>query len=950
MVVVSREFVGRGNELNIMDRMRTALVEAGVGGAVAVVGEQGIGKSELLRVSLADASGFRLLWGVADEVGQPVPLTLMRQCLAGVDIRSDDRIMGTDWAAGVFASDPVLAETEGLLAAVDRLCAESPVVLVAEDLQWADEATVLAWRKLSRAVSQLPLLLAASFRPESARVDVAKLRRSLAVGGGTVLELGVLAPLDVDVLVEKLVGGRQGEHLAARMRWAGGNPLYVRELADGLVRDGQIRVEAGVAELTGGLTQAHVPEPLSAVIARRLAYLTEDVVAVLGWAAVLGQEFFIADLEIVTERPVGDLVDVITCAETAGVIADAGPRLAFRHGLIWEVLYQQMPTEVRVGMHWQAAQALAAARIAPERVAAQLNAALTQGRELTGGEPPEAVQPWVLDWLVRLSPKLLYAAPRVAADLLRCVLARLAADDPRRGQFETDQLTALFLLGQDANVEQSGRQLLARTSDPNRAGEASWLVAYAMVRAGRVVVASAVLDDARNRAGIGAGLAARLSALQGHILILLGRIDQSARAAQAALSDPAGDPIAPGYAHYVLSSVTYMRRDGQARLRHLDHGLAALSDDAEFTDLRLLLMSQRTNVLADLDRLGEALATGQQAVVLAERAGAPRGKWVRTVLAVNYYTSGRWDDALAVAELAIDSEHTGYAWIYAQAMAGLIAGHRGDLATAADHLSLVPDTAGWVKVAGPQSLHGPMLAWAVVAEQKDPGEAIAALGQCLAATLAELMPNRHVLLPDLTRLALAAGDTGLARAAAHAARQEAQREPLAWKQASADHCRGLVENDLAAVLGAASYAKGARRPLDYGQAMENAAVIAADRGDEALARERAADALDHYTRLGARWDISRASSRLLAHGIGDIQRCDPVRPDVGWDALTPTEVRVAHLVSRGLSNPDIASELNMSRNTVQTHVSHILSKLETRSRTDIRRLAAGARGARSRSA
>jgi DNA-binding CsgD family transcriptional regulator len=64
------------------------------------------------------------------------------------------------------------------------------------------------------------------------------------------------------------------------------------------------------------------------------------------------------------------------------------------------------------------------------------------------------------------------------------------------------------------------------------------------------------------------------------------------------------------------------------------------------------------------------------------------------------------------------------------------------------------------------------------------------------------------------------------------------------------------------------------------------------------------------------------------------------RPDAGWTALTPTEIRVAHLVAQGLSNPDIAAELFLSRNTVQTHVSHILAKLGAPSRVEIIRLAA----------
>jgi DNA-binding CsgD family transcriptional regulator len=428
--------------------------------------------------------------------------------------------------------------------------------------------------------------------------------------------------------------------------------------------------------------------------------------------------------------------------------------------------------------------------------------------------------------------------------------------------------------------------------------------------------------------------------LNGHILAVLGRIDQAVEEACAALAGP-GDPLAQGYAHYVLSSVSYMRRDGHARLGHIDQALAVLGDGTQLTDLRLLLLANRTNVLADLGRRDEALAAGREAVVLGERAGAPRVHWARTMLAITYYTSGLWDDALTETEPAAGGKNSGYIGIYAHALAALIAGHRGDQEGAAEHLSVIPDTAGWVKQAGPQSLHGPMLAWAIMAEQRSgPDGAIAVLAQCLEPKLAELMPTRHVLLPDLTRLALEVGDTGLAHAAADVATQEAQREPLAWKQSAADHCRGLVQGDTQAVLTAADYARAAGRPLEYGQALENAAVVAAADGDEAVARKLAADAVRQYARLGARWDIRRAGVRLRAHGVRQAHRTYRERPAAGWAAFTPTEAKVAHLVAQGLSNPDVAARLFLSRNTVQTHVSHILAKLGARSRVEIIRLAA----------
>ncbi len=123
-------------------------------------------------------------------MGQRFPLSLMAECLGvpGQAVMQQPagaaglpgREAGTGGGLMLLAGDPVLAGIERLLAQVDRLCAVSPVVLVAEDLQWADEASVLVWYRLSRAVGQLPLLLAGSCRPQPGREDLARLRRGLS--------------------------------------------------------------------------------------------------------------------------------------------------------------------------------------------------------------------------------------------------------------------------------------------------------------------------------------------------------------------------------------------------------------------------------------------------------------------------------------------------------------------------------------------------------------------------------------------------------------------------------------------------------------------------------------------------------------------------------------------------------------------------------------------------
>jgi len=95
-----------------------------------------------------------------------------------------------------------------------------------------------------------------------------------------------------------------------------------------------------------------------------------------------------------------------------------------------------------------------------------------------------------------------------------------------------------------------------------------------------------------------------------------------------------------------------------------------------------------------------------------------------------------------------------------------------------------------------------------------------------------------------------------------------------------------------------------------------------------------------YTTLGAAADVARVQAEFRGHGIRRGPHSKHRRADSGWDSLTPTEIKVAAFVEEGLSNPEIAARLLLSRRTVATHVSHILKKLGVNSRTDIAREAA----------
>ncbi len=547
----------------------------------------------------------------------------------------------------------------------------------------------------------------------------------------------------------------------------------------------------------------------------------------------------------------------------------------------------------------------------------------------------------MLDWLGKAAPAVVYRASRVAARLLRAALAGLSEADPRRDDLEMWLLTTEMLLYREDEVQRVGRRLLARTSDPDRAGQVAWIVAYSLMRSGQAAEATELVRQTLARPGISTGQAARLTALPAPHLVALGQTDEAASLATAALgmAQQAGDGPAAGYAWHALACVRASERDSVGVVEHVDQGLVAVGDHPEGMHIRLLLLTNKIATLAELDRSAEAVAIARQALVLAEQAGNPRVHNIRVHLANCYFKAGQWDDAIAEAEQAtLTAEHTNV-HLERHALLALIAGYRGDPDAAAGHLSKITDEQAqephnWTMV--------DLLWWAraVLAEQRgDDAGAIAALGRAMEPDMAGLVPCQYLLLPMLARLALGREQADLAKAAADAAAREAAQEPLPRKVATAGHCQGLLAGDPGPVLAAAAYWDGAGQPLQRAAALEDAAALAAAAGDKAAARAALAQARELYAGLGARWTASRAETRLRALGVRGARAGYRPRPATGWAALTPTEVKVGKLVATGISNPDIAGQLFLSRNTVQTHVSHILAKLGARSRAEIARAA-----------
>src|SRR5439155_23684858 len=197
--------------------------------------------------------------------------------------------------------------------------------------------------------------------------------------------------------------GRPDDGLLRLAEGAAGNPLYVSELVAALARGSRLTVtETGAAELTGG----SAPGSLPAAIADRLGFVAGPVRDVLRAAALLGTDFAVPDLAIVLGRSVANLIPAVDEACAAGVLAESGHGLGFRHPLIRAALYDDMPAPLRAAWHRDAAHALAESDAPPDRVARQMLGA-------TGG-PTEPMDERMLKWLAGAAEPLVSQAPGVA--------------------------------------------------------------------------------------------------------------------------------------------------------------------------------------------------------------------------------------------------------------------------------------------------------------------------------------------------------------------------------------------------------------------------------------------------------------------------------------------------------------------------------------------------------
>ena len=922
--------VGRDGEVG---RLGVALsaVAAGRGGVVWVGGEPGIGKSALVHAGLAGAaaSGVRVFRGVADELTQSFALRLMTDCLGVYRGPGDEfRRQITDLLAGRAGGvDPVRAAGEQIVALVQRECARAPVVLVGDDLQWADEASLEVWHRLAHLVGQEPLLLVGVCRPVPQRVEVDRVRDAVAqVPDAVLVELGRLGPAEVATMAAALLSAQPGPGLRTGLDQAGGNPLYVREMLDALVAEGQVAVAGGVADVAGPLHPQ--VSSLSAAIGHRLGFLSDPVRSALQGAAVLGVRFSTDELALVTGEPADQLAGIVDDAVAAGVLAHTGEELMFRHPLIRQALHEQMPGAVRIGLHAHMARALANTTTTPwDRVAQHLIAA------------PEAIDNWALTWLTSLPATALYAQPATAAELLERARQASTPGDPRRAVLTTRLSTALRLLqGRNDRRVALGEEALTTVSDPHLLGENAWNLVGAYYAFGRSDDGQRVINHVLDGPDPGAPWRGRLQAWRA-FLLSGGNVDGAEAQAQLALAEGEreADPVTVGWAYNALMMEAASEVD---TLKILDRGLTVLvGDDPETMDLRLMFLINRLAMLTNLDRTTEFEAALSPTIALAESQGSLRLTFMHLTGAAHYLDRGDWDQTMLHLDQVADGPTVAQHSLIKNGTAALIAMHRGDRATAERSVTAVADIPYLSGVLFLIPAGQLTVAKALLAEAQ--GELTAAV-QILAVWLDPSVAGngyacarRAGWMPELVRLALAADDRVTAEAVAAAIEADAQADPNLTLRAGM--CRGMVEDDPAPLLAAADHFDQVGRLPEAAFALQEAAVRLAIRGDISAARTAFGRAVTIYEVLGAVLDLRRMQARLRPHGIRTGSHAAHRRASTGWDALTAAEHTVAALVAEGHSNPDIANRMYLSRRTIAAHVAHIMTKLQLRSRLEIAR-------------
>ncbi|MBZ5736982.1 AAA family ATPase [Nocardioides mangrovi] len=412
--------VGRDRETRVLDDALARTVESGRSHLVTVLGAPGIGKSRLVADFLArigDRAGT--VSGRCVSYGQGItywPLVqALRQALHLSGDESDELTRHALSAQMADAADaervvelllPLLgrggdpgAGQETVWAVrrmVESLASARPLVLSIDDLHWAEPTLLDLLEQVREEVQDLPVLLVYQARPEL-------LDAHPGWGGGSLNSTTfALEPFTVDqtrTSMAALLGRAVPEEVARQVSvWAGGNPLFVEEIATHLTETGVLVREGESWRLTGDLESARVPPTVSALLSARMDRLPDEERVLLERVSVVGLE--LTTDEALALAPEGSAHDEVVDALTSlgrrdllrRVRGPDGDSWAFKHVMVRDAAYDALPKAARADLHLRFAARLegSGAVAGSERtafVAHHLERAARLRRELSPRDP-----------------------------------------------------------------------------------------------------------------------------------------------------------------------------------------------------------------------------------------------------------------------------------------------------------------------------------------------------------------------------------------------------------------------------------------------------------------------------------------------------------------------------------------------------------------------------------
>jgi DNA-binding CsgD family transcriptional regulator/tetratricopeptide (TPR) repeat protein len=927
---------GRLRELELLDACLDRAA-AGTLQAVLVEGEAGIGKTRLLDTVLRQAGerGFRVFLGRTDEVERARPFGALVEALgciagAGEPRRAEiGRLLTGDLGTGREPIEPTrdpglqFRLVDAFVDLVEELALAAPIVLALEDLHWSDSSTLLTVRALGRRLTSLPVALLGTLRPLPRVPELEGVVDLLTRDGARHLILEGLDEQAVAALVADLVRVEPSATLLAEVADAGGNPFFVIELLRALGEEGAIEVVDGRAEVG----EHSLPPSLRLRILRRLSFLSPETLHFLQVASALGSTFTLGDVATVIGRTMPSLIGSISEAIRSGILQEREERLGFRHALIRDAIYENLPKDVRSRLHLEAGRRLAAAGAPALRVADQF--ALGAANKDT-----EAVA-----WLRRAVRETASRDPVIAIGLLRRAIELLPADARgKHDELRAELAVLLAYAGRPAEAETVVHEVLAAPHDTSLEGSLRTALVQALFAEGRWADVVSEVEAAQRHPHVGERDRGRLLAEKALARIWSGDLDGATADAEEAirLGKLVNDPVAVCFGLGHLSVVADQRGDFSKGLELAREGVevATRADtaDAERRHPHIALGM----ALVAADRLREAGATLEEGRRLGEQAGTA---WdlplYHVMLALPLYHLGEWDDAVAEIEAGLalaDEVGSGLGRVTALSLLGDIAVHRNDLHAAEKSIEAATAI---VQRLGPQWGMG----WLTLARAHlldaagDADGAFAILREAWeAATAAAGIESALRTGPTLARAAARGGNDELVRAVASAMESMAGRAAVPYAEGGALLCRALTDHDGDIALQAVEAYRASERAPEIAAACEDAGRLlgvggqAADLFDMAIAT---------YERLGAARDAARVLATMRELRIGRKRRGARKRPASGWEALTPSELEVVRLATEGLTNPEIGQRLFISRRTVQTHLAHAFRKLDISSRVEL---------------